>query len=603
MKKKLFNKSSPNLLVRLWHHLNQHRQRQFGLLMGLMLVSAFAEVVSLGAVLPFLGILVAPELVFNHPIVANIAPSWGITSADQLVLPLTVAFAAIALMVGSIRILLLWVSTRLAVVSGADLSIEIYRRTLYQPYQVHVARNSSEVISGITNKVNGVVFGVLLPFLMLVSSIVLLVAIMLALIAINPLVASVAALGFGASYVLITWMSRRQLNRNSQHIAYKQTQVVKALQEGLGGIRDVLLDGTQPVYCEIYLQADYPLRRAQGSNVFIGGSPRPAMEALGMVLIAALAYALSRQVGGISTALPVLGALALGAQRLLPALQQIYAAWASIAGNYASLADTITLLDQPLLVEVLKPAPAPLTFQDAIRFDAVRFRYTSNDPWVLDDLNLTITRGARVGFVGTTGSGKSTTLDLLMGLLIPTEGKLLVDGQPVSGNRLRAWQRSIAHVPQSIYLADTTLAENIAFGVPLDTIDLNRVKQAARQAQIADFIESSPEGYQTYVGESGIRLSGGQRQRIGIARALYKQASVLVFDEATSALDNATEQSVMDAIDGLSSDLTILLIAHRLTTVQRCDTIVELEHGKVVAQGTYKQLIESNPAAFTKRSG
>jgi ATP-binding cassette subfamily B protein len=564
--------------------------------MGLMLISAFAEVVSLGAVLPFLGILVAPDRVFSHPIVADVALAWGITSADQLVLPLTVAFAAAALIAGAIRILLLWASTCLSVASGTDLSIEVYRRTLYQPYRVHVARNSSEVISGITNKVNSVVFSVLLPLLTLLSSTVLLVAIMLALIAIDPMVASVAAVGFGASYALITWMSRRRLHRNSQRIAYEQTQVIKALQEGLGGIRDVLLDGTQPVYCDIYRQADHPLRRAQGNNVFIGGSPRFAMEALGMVLIAALAYALSRQVGGIATALPVLGALALGAQRLLPALQQIYGAWAGIAGNHASLADTIELLDQPLPAELLQPAPAQLLFQKDIQFRGVRFRYTGDGPWVLDGLSLVIAKGARVGFVGSTGSGKSTTLDLLMGLLMPTEGELLVDGQPISGNRVRAWQQTIAHVPQSIYLADTTLAENIAFGVPRNAIDLDRVQQAARQAQIADFIENRPEGYNAFEGERGIRLSGGQRQRIGIARALYKQASVLVFDEATSALDNATEQSVMDAIDGLSSDLTILLIAHRLTTVRRCDTIVELEHGRVVAQGTYEQLIECSPS-------
>ncbi len=564
------------------------------LLMGLMLVSAFAEVVSLGAVLPFLGILVAPDRVFNHPIVADMAQAWGITLADQLVLPLTVAFAAAALIAGAIRILLLWASNRLAFASGADLSIEVYRRTLYQPYRVHVARNSSEVISGI-GKVGSAV-NVLQQLLTLVSSTVLLVAIMLTLLAIDPMVASVAAVGFGASYALITWMSRRRLHRNSQRIAYEQTQVIKALQEGLGGIRDVLLDGTQPVYCDIYRQADHPLRRAQGNNAFIGQSPRYIMEALGMVLIAALAYALSRQAGGIATALPVLGALALGAQRLLPALQQIYSAWAGIAGSHASLADAIEMLDQPLPAELLQPAPAPLPFQDTIRFDAVRFRYTGDGPWVLDGLNLTIPKGARVGFVGSTGSGKSTTLDLLMGLLTPTEGELLVDGQPISGNRLRVWQRSIAHVPQSIYLADTTLAENIAFGVPRSAIDLDRVQQAARQAQIADFIESSPQGYQAYVGERGIRLSGGQRQRIGIARALYKQASVLVFDEATSALDNATEQSVMDAIEGLGSDLTILLIAHRLSTVQRCDTIVELEYGGVVAQGTYEELLECSPS-------
>jgi len=582
----------PNLLVRLWHNLTRRHQLQFILLMGLMLVSAFAEVVSLGAVLPFLGILVAPERVFNHPMFVYFAQAWGITSNDQFVFPLTVAFVAAALIAGAIRILLLWGSNRLAFACGEDLGIEVYRRTLYQPYRVHVARNSSEVISGITNKVNGVVFGVLLPSLTLVSSTVLLVAIMIALIVIDPVVALLAAVGFGASYALITCLSRQRLHLNSQRIAYEQTQVVKALQEGLGGIRDVLLDGTQPVYCDIYRQADHTLRRAQGNNAFIGQSPRYIMETLGMVLIAVLAYALSRQVGGIATALPVLGALALGAQRLLPALQQIYYSWSSIAGSHSSLADTIALLDQPLPAELLQPAPLPLLIHNAIRFNAVRFRYTGDAPWVLDGINLTIPKGARVGFVGRTGSGKSTTLDLLMGLLIPTEGELLVDGQPISGNRLRAWQQSIAHVPQSIYLADTTLAQNIAFGVPPDSIDLDRVRQAARQAQIADFIERSPEGYQAFVGERGIRLSGGQRQRIGIARALYKQASILVFDEATSALDNATEQSVMDAIEGLSSDLTILLIAHRLTTVRRCDTIVELELGKVVAKGTYEQLLE-----------
>lgn len=583
-----------DLLVRLWRHLSRRRQRQFGLLMGLMLVSAFAEVVSLGAVLPFLGILIAPDRVLSYPIVAEVANAWGITTADQLVLPLTVAFAAAALMAGAIRVLLLWLGVWFANACGADLSMEVYRRTLYQPYQVHVARNSSTVLSGIS-KVNGTVI-ILSSLLVLISATVLLVAIVLALIVINPLVASLAALGFGSSYASITLVSRRRVRRNSQCIAHEQTQVVKALQEGLGGIRDVLLDGTHQVYCDIYRQADLPVRRAEGNNVFISGSPRPVMEALGMVLIATMAYGLSRQAGGITTALPVLGALAIGAQRLLPALQQIYSSWVSIVGSHASLADALALLDQPLPADLLQPAPAPLLIQNDIRFDAVRFRYASDGPWVLNGLNLTISRGARVGFVGSTGSGKSTTLDLLMGLLMPTEGELLVDGQHISGRRVRAWQRTIAHVPQSIYLADATLAENIAFGVPRNVIDLARVQRAARQAQIADFIESSPEGYEAYVGERGVRLSGGQRQRIGIARALYKQASVLVFDEATSALDNATEQSVMSAIDGLSNDLTILLIAHRLTTLRRCDTIVELEHGRVVAQGTYEQLIECSPS-------
>jgi ATP-binding cassette subfamily B protein len=561
-------------------------------MLGLTLAASFAEVVSLGAVLPFIGILTQPEKVFNSPVMRGVVKTLGIRSAADLVFPLTVAFVVVVIAAGSLRLLLLWVSTRLAFATGADLSNEIYRRTLYQPYSVHVTHNSSEVISGIVSKVNGVVYGVLLPLLTLISSVALLMGITFALISIDPMVALVAIVSFGVSYGLITWISRRRVYRNSHRIAREQTQLVKALQEGLGGIRDVLLDGTQPVYCEVYRQADYPLRLAEGNNVFIASRPRCVMEAMGMVLIAVLVYALSSQPGGVASALPVLGALALGAQRLLPALQQGYGAWIGISGNQVSLVDTIKLLDQPLPVEAISPAPAPMIFRDLISFNAVKFRYAPDSPWVLNGFNMTIPKGARIGFVGSTGSGKSTTMDLLMGLLTPTEGELLVDGQLITGKHVRAWQRTIAHVPQSIYLADTTIAENIAFGVPPNEIELDRVRQAARQAQIAEFIESRPEGYGAFVGERGIRLSGGQRQRIGIARALYKQATVLVFDEATSALDSMTETAVMSAIENLNRDLTILIIAHRLTTLQNCDTIVKLEHGRIVEQGSYEHFTQ-----------
>ncbi|MHB8475485.1 MAG: ABC transporter ATP-binding protein [Steroidobacteraceae bacterium] len=585
--------SFAELLRRLWCHLSRRRKRQFAIVAGLILLSAVAEVVSLGAILPFLGILTAPDRVFGHPTVAKFVHAWGITSANQLILPFAVAFALAAVLAGSFRMLVLWISTRLAYATGADFSSEAYRRTLYQPYRVHVASNSSDVISGITGKIADTVI-VLNLLLTLMSSAVLLLFIALTLIAIDPMVALIAILGFGSCYGLITALARRRLRRDSQRIAYEHTQMVKALQEGLGGIRDVLLDGTQPVYCDIYRKADHALRLAQGDIIFVGSSPRFAMEAIGMVLISALAYGISREAGGVATALPVLGALALGAQRLLPVLQQGYSAWANIMGSQMSLVKTLELLDQPMPAEAFLRVEEPLAFKDSVRFRNVRFRYADDGPWVLDDVNLTLRKGARVGFVGRTGSGKSTVLDLLMGLLIPTDGELLVDGERVEGDRVRAWQKAIAHVPQSIFLADTSLAENIAFGVPQAGIDLDRVKQAARRAQIAEFIESRPEGYGARVGERGIRLSGGQRQRIGIARALYKQASVLVFDEATSALDNATEQSVMDAIDGLDRDLTILLIAHRLSTVRRCDFIVELGQGRVMSEGSYEDLLASS---------
>ena len=594
MKSNIQNTSLVALLLRLWRHNSKHRQRQFYFLFCLTLVSAFAEIVSLGAVLPFLSVLTAPEKVFSYPLVASFARAVGIASASQLVLPLTLCFAAAAVVAAGLRMLLLGVNNRLAFSSGADLSMEMYRRTLYQPYQVHLSRNSSEVITGITSKVVAAVT-VLTQFMTLMSSLILLVVITLALMGIDPVVAITATLWFGLSYAVITKVFRRALYVNSKRIAHEQTQVVKALQEGLGGVRDVLLEGAQPLYCEIYRRADQPLRRAQSDNAFISQSPRYAMEAVGMVLIAFLAYGLSRKGTGFAAELPVLGALALGAQRLLPALQQGYSAWTNILASQVLLADALDLLDQPLAQEMLLPPPAPLNLVSSIRFEAVSFRYQDKSAWVLKDLNLTILKGSRTGFVGTTGSGKSTTLDLLMGLLLPTKGYLLVDGEIIAGHRLRAWQRTIAHVPQSVYLADASLAENIAFGVPVDDIDMERVRIAARKAQISEFIESSPNAYAEVVGERGVRLSGGQRQRIGIARALYKQAQVLVFDEATSALDSTTEQSVMDAIEGLDHDLTILIIAHRFSTLQQCDTIIELANGLVVSQGTYDQLIERSP--------
>jgi len=583
-------------LKRLYSKLSARRRKQLALLSVLMLAGGVAEVVSLGAVIPFLAALAAPEKVLSHPLVDSFFSSLCILSSaiglqslpinnpqsfssflgPAAILPLlAIAFALAAISAGAIRLLLLWASTRLANAAGADLSLEVYRRTLYQPYSVHVSRNSSAIISNITSKV-GMVILTLSSCLTIGTCSIIIISIFAALFAINPTVALIAALGLGFSYILIAKVSRKKMIYNSTQMAKEQTQVVKALQEGLGGIRDVLLDGTQPAYCHIYQKADAPLRRAQASITFISQSPRFVMESIGMVLFAAIAVGMTHGPQGMLAALPVLGALALGAQRLLPALQQGYAAWSSIVGYQASTKEVLELLDQPLPPELSRQLPAPLPFKKSIQFDSIKFRYTAETPWVIDNLSFKIPKGSRVGFVGKTGSGKSTCLDLLMGLLEPSSGRITVDGIVLYQRNLRSWQGNIAHVPQAIYLADTSLAENIAFGVPPQNIDMKRIKEAARQAHIADFIESSPQGYQALVGERGIRLSGGQRQRIGIARALYKQATVLVFDEATSALDHETEQAVMEAIEGLSADLTILIIAHRLTTLKNCTQIIDL---------------------------
>ena len=585
------SQSIPTLLKRLWHHISPRRRGQFGLLLVLMLLASFAEILSIGAVLPFLAVLTTPERIFEHAAAQPIIQALGLKAPGQLLLPLTIAFGAAALIAGAMRLLLLWASTRLSFATGADLSISIYRRTLYQPYAVHCARNSSEVINGISGKANGVIYSIIVPALTLISSSVMLIAILIALLAVEPVIALAAFGGFGLIYACIIRLTRKQLLINSQCFARESTQVIKSLQEGLGGIRDVLIDGSQTTYCQIYRNADLPLRRSQANCSFITSSPRYGMEVLGMLLIAALAYSLAQQPDGLVSAIPILGALALGAQRLLPALQQVYGSWTQINGGQASLQDTLELLDQPLPNYADQPAVQPLPFKHNISLKQLTFCYSPQTPYVLKHLNLTIAKGSRVGFIGTTGSGKSTLLDIVMGLLQPTDGALEIDGQPVTATNNRAWQAHIAHVPQAIFLADNSIEENIAFGVPKDQIDPQRVRQAAQQAQIADSIESWPKQYQTLVGERGIRLSGGQRQRIGIARALYKQADVIIFDEATSALDNETEQAVMQAIEGLSKDLTLLIIAHRLTTLKICTQIVELDEGGIKRVGSYQDIV------------
>ncbi len=578
------------LLSRLWHRIDQRRRAQFAGLLALMVIASFAEVASLGAVVPFLGVLTSPEKMFLHPALQPVIHMLGIAQPDQLLLPLSVAFAGAALFNGVMRLVLLWSTTRLSVLIGTDLSIDIYRRTLYQPYAIHISRNSSEIINTIATK-TGVTIHVLLMMLNMLSSVVILIAILLALLAVDTKVALAAMVGLGCIYAGVIRITRRSLLENSEQVARQTDLVIKSLQEGLGGIRDVLLDSSQALYCEIYRQSDTRARVAQGNSGFLAGAPRFAVEALALLFIAGLAYFIAREPGGIVRAIPVLGALALGAQRMLPIMQQAFASWASIKSNQASLGDALDLLEQPLPDWAGSPLPTPVPFVREIHVERISFRYGEEAPMVLDEVDFVIPRGARIGFIGPSGSGKSTLLDIIMGLLSPSAGQLKIDGQSVREENRRAWQAHLAHVPQSVFLADASIEENIAFGVPRNQIDHERVRKVARQAQIASTIEALPEQYQTMTGERGVRLSGGQRQRIGIARALYKRADVIILDEATSALDNETELALMQAIETLGPDLTILIIAHRTNTLRSCDHIFELRGGRLAWSGSYQELV------------
>jgi ABC-type bacteriocin/lantibiotic exporter with double-glycine peptidase domain len=585
------------LLRGLWRHISSQRRKQFLGLLILMIVASAAETISIGVVVPFLGVLTSPDRIFDNQILQPWFNYLGLKYPNELLLPFSIGFCVAALAAALIRILLLWATTRLSFATGADLSSSIYRKTLYQPYAVHIARNSSEVIDAITNKTTSVIFSGILPVVQVVSSCIMLLMILALFLWINAAVALSAIGSFGILYFVIAQIARARLLADGENVAKESSKVIKSLQEGLSAIRDVIIDRAQPIYLKIYRESDLSLRLAQGNNVFISQAPRFGIEALGMILIILIAYKLTMH-NGIYESIPLLGALALGAQRGLPLLQLAYGAWTSFKGAQASLRDALTMLEQEAPDQDTVHFAPPLIFENKIHFDNVSFRYSASSKLVINELDLTIRKGQRIGLIGASGSGKSTFLDLLMGLMTVNSGEIYIDTVVLNRASIGAWQACIAHVPQNIYLADTSVAENIAFGIPFEDIDYDRLSLAAHEAQIGAVIESWPDRYQTTLGERGIRISGGQRQRIGIARALYKRAEVIVFDEATSALDSETERAVIEAIQGLGKHLTIIMVAHRLTTLQFCDTIIELEQGQILKTYDYHELIKTQSKNF-----
>lgn len=556
-----------------------------------IVVASFFEMASLGAVVPFLGVLSEPEPVFQNEYLQPFIKFFGITEANQLALPMTVLFVSLVLLSAIIRLILLWTLTRLSQLAGADLSINIYRHTLYQDYSVHVSRNSSEVINGIITKTQTVSKGVFGPILNLISTSVTIIGIIAVLLLINVTVTLTAFIGFGSLYLIVMYLTRRNLRENSQHIAEKSDLMVKSLQEGLEGIREVLINNNQQFYTELYRSSDLQMRRASWRNEMIYSSPRFGMEGVGISIVAIFAYSATLNLGGIDQFLPILGAFVLGAQKLLPAIQKAYASYSRVKGSKYSLQDVITLLDQPLPVFDNEQSLAYFPYENSIELKNLSFRYSEESPWILKNINLEIPKGSVVGVVGTTGCGKSTLLDLIMGLLPPSKGEVKVDNVSLKAHNKRSWQAHISNVPQHIYLSDGTIEENIAFGLPSDEIDHERVLEAAKKAQLSDLIENWGKGYQTLVGERGTRLSGGQRQRVGLARAFYKQTDVLILDEATSALDDETELAVMDSIENFDEELTVVIIAHRITTLKSCDMIIKLSSDYTMQILSYEELM------------
>lgn len=582
------------LLHELWQligFVSRQRQRQLSLLLILMIISSLSEVVSLGAVLPFLEALSNTSAILNNSQLQPFFDVFRIETSRQLVTGLALAFMAAVIIANALKVLTINTQTHLAARISSDISCKLYSKMMSQPYEYHIQRNSSDLIQLVTGDTRGLTNTILIPLLSLITNGCTVLALAVGLFLINWQVALIATIVLGGAYFGLYRWRRTLLKRNSQIIVQTSQQQIKVVQEGLGGIRDVLVGGTQDFFQMAYRQSDIPFRRTVAANLVIAQTPRYVIESIAMSAIALLALMLGHG-GDFSQVVPVLGGLALGANRLLPALQRVFGTLVKIQGARVSLQRVLKglqLLADPLQTFVPEQR---LSLQQELRFENVWFRYNHDSCWVLQGLNMTIRAQTTVGFVGSTGSGKSTTADLILGLLKPQKGELVIDGNYLKNERLRQWQQSIAHVPQSIFLTDATIAENIAFGIPLEHIDIERVYRAARLARIDEYIQELPNQYDTYVGERGVRLSGGQRQRIGIARALYRQASIIVFDEATSALDNSTEREVMEAINGLSHQFTIILIAHRLSTLEKCDQIIEFHQGRVVATGSYEELMQ-----------
>lgn len=564
--------------------LTPRQRRRILLLLGLMLVGGVTELLTIGAVVPFLALLADANAVTRFPLLGEALSLLGASSrADQL-LALTLAFMAATLVAAALRLLLTWGTQRFAMRFGHHLAAEIHRRTLLQPYDWHVRHRSSVTISTL-DQVQQLLFTVILPLLQGLSATSLALFIVVALLAINPLTALVAALGVGALYLAISMLTRRRIRRAARIIGKAHVERVRLVQESLGAIRDIIIDGSQDRYHDAFSKVDLRLNKARARLSVVAQTPRFLIEAVGMIAIAGLALLLAGRPGGLAAALPMLGALALGAHRLLPLVQQIYQAYTSLSGNSQVVGQVARQLALPLPPPQAEPA-ARLPLDDRIELRQVGYSYPSRPVQVLRSIDMTIPKGAKVALAGRTGSGKSTLADLVMGLIAPDEGMILIDGTPLTPQNVRAWQNNIAHVSQTIFLSDASIASNIALGRP-GQLDMDRVRSAAQEAALDDFIEGLPQGYETEVGERGVQLSGGQRQRLGLARAFYKRAPFLVLDEATSALDPETEAAILQALDGfVANGGTLLLIAHRPTTLAACDMVVRLDGGRLVPAGS-----------------
>ncbi len=583
--------------------LTPRERRNLYLLFCAVLVMAGLEVVSIGSIMPFLQVAADPASVHENAYLSWAFHTFGFTDTNPFLIALGLAALAALVVSNAFIVLTTWALFRYAWGRNHTLSRRLLHSYLHRPYEYFLTQNSAELRKNILGEVKAVITGLLLPALRGGSKIIVAFFIIGFLVFVDPAVALMAAVVLGVAYTGIYLLVRDRVDAYGEKRVEADTQRYQFVSEAFGGIKEVKLWGKENAFVQQYDDPSRLYSRHQARYRVIKKVPRYILEAVafgGIILIAVYLIAVR---DSLQQVIPILGLYAFAGYRLMPALQRAFNGITSVRYNLAALEKLkqgMTQKSTPVPERrsngTMEEVETPLTLDDQIELDGVHFTYPGAEESAITDLSLTIPAHTTVGFVGKTGSGKTTAVDTILCLLRPQQGTIAVDGTPLQDDNVQQWKQNIGYVPQRIFLSDDSVARNIAFGVPKDEIDMNRVRDAARRAHIRSFVESElPNQWNTTVGEKGVKLSGGQRQRIGIARALYRNPSVLVFDEGTSALDQATEASVMEAIYELEGDHTVILIAHRLDTVKRADNIIMLENGRKVGEGEYEELENQHP--------
>lgn len=563
-------------IKRFWQMLTKQEKRHSVLMLMLVVLMAFAETAGVVSIMPFLSVLARPDIVQDNAALTWLYNRFAFNSHQEFITALGIA--SIVLVVGSsaFKTVTLHTVNRFTFLLRHSISARLLSGYLHQPYEFFLTYNPSELSRNVLSEIDQLQNGLIKPVSQLIAQGAVALAMMLLLLIYNPWIALSAAVVIGLLYGLIYLLVRKRLDTTGTERQTANGQRFQACNEALGGIKDVKITHASEAYQQKFNLSSRDFSRHQANAETLSQSPLYMVETVGYSGLIILALILMKQSNDIGQVLPVLGLYGFAAYRLLPSAQIMYRGFAQLKFSSAALDTIHQHLSLPRLEN--RSASTALVPQQEIRLQGIHFAYPSApDKAVLQDFDLVIPANTSVGIVGKSGAGKSTVMDLLLGLLEPQAGTLTVDGQAIDSSNIQNWQAAIGYVPQHIYLADTSIAENIAFGLAPDQIDMQAVVRAAKAAQIHDFISAElPEGYQSRVGDRGIRLSGGQRQRIGIARALYRDPPVLLMDEATSALDNETEKALNKAINDLAGMKTVVVIAHRENSLQMCDAILAI---------------------------